>query len=42
MRNAETEAVGVLGEQALEESRFAGAGGTGDDDGAVVWMGGGG
>jgi hypothetical protein len=37
VRNAETEAVGVFGEEALEESRFSCARGAGDDDGAVVW-----
>ena len=41
VRDAEAVALGVLGEEALEEGGFAGAGGAGDDYGAVfcemVW-----
>jgi len=35
VRDAEAVALGVLGEEALEESGLAGAGRAGDDDGAV-------
>lgn len=37
VRDAEAVALGVLGEEALEESGLAGAGGARDDDGAVFW-----
>ena len=36
VRDAEAVALGVLGEEALEESRLAGAGRARDDDGAVL------
>lgn len=36
VRDAEAVAVGVLGEEALEEGGLAGARGAGDDDGAGV------
>ena len=35
VRDAEAVALGVRGEEALEEGGLAGAGGAGDDDGAV-------
>lgn len=37
VRDAEAVALGVLGEEALEEGGLAGAGGAGDDDGAGVF-----
>lgn len=37
VRDAEAVALGVFGEEALEEGGFAGAGGAGDDDGAGVF-----
>lgn len=39
MADAEAEGIGVGVEEAFEEGGFACAGGAGDDDGAVGWVG---